>query len=157
MASINVHATALARNGEGILIRGASGSGKSLLALLLVDDWGLRGTSALLVADDRVDLIATDRAITMTAPRQIAGLIELRGRGIVSRPFCDSVPLRLVVDLVPELERMPDESAFSTEILGRTVPRCPVPALNTSAYPLQRLLIEEALHATDIARERDNL
>jgi serine kinase of HPr protein (carbohydrate metabolism regulator) len=157
MPAVNVHATALARNDEGILIRGASGSGKSLLALLLIDDWVLRGEKALLVSDDRVDLTATDAAVTMTAPRQIAGLIELRGRGIVSRPFCDSVRLRLVVDLVPELERMPDENEFITEILGRAVPRCPVPALKTSAYPLQRLLIEEALHATDIARERDNL
>ena len=54
----------------------------------------------------------------MRAPKAIEGLIELRGRGIVNRPFVAEAPLHLVIDLVDTLERMVEEDALSTDSLG---------------------------------------
>ena len=53
---LNIHASGLVLDGRGILLRGASGAGKSLLALELLDRAALQGTEGMLVADDRVDL-----------------------------------------------------------------------------------------------------
>jgi serine kinase of HPr protein (carbohydrate metabolism regulator) len=150
--SENIHATAVLLAGKGVLIRGPSGSGKSLLALSLIDWSTSRGEEALLVADDRVDLVATDDGIHMSAPPTIAGLIELRGRGIIERPHRDNVRLDLVVDLLPALERMPDAHDFSMDLLGHIVARCPIPHLGVVGMEHQRLLIAEALHATAIGR-----
>ena len=142
---MNVHGTGIVLAGTGVMLRGPSGSGKSLLALLLIDDFVSRGEDAILVADDRLDLGESGGSLTMTAPSAIAGMIELRGRGIVSRPHVESAPLRLVVDLVETLERMPEESAFSTELLGVTVARCPVPRMGVVETAHQMLLVREAL------------
>ena len=80
----NIHATAVLLGEHGVLVRGPSGSGKSLLALLLIEAYTDRGLPALLVADDRVDIERRDDAIVLSPPQVLAGLIELRGRGILS-------------------------------------------------------------------------
>ncbi|SFV38304.1 HPr Serine kinase C-terminal domain-containing protein [Devosia crocina] len=147
MSRHNIHATALLVDGAGVLLRGPSGSGKSLLALLLLDWWALRGRSAMLVADDRVDLTLRDDAIVLSTPELLAGLIELRGRGIVRKSHAPEARLMLVVDLVPDLERMPEDPDFRTEILGRPFARCPVPRLGVIGADHQRLLVDEALGA----------
>jgi len=100
----SLHGTVVALDGLGVLLRGASGAGKSDLALRLMAE------GAMLVADDRVVLDAADGRVRASAPSSLAGLIELRGVGIVRRPFLASAPLALVVDLVaPEtVERMPE-------------------------------------------------
>lgn len=109
-----LHATAVAINGEGVMITGASGSGKSDLALRLID----RG--AVLISDDGVLVEAGDTHLTLrTAPR-IAGMIEMRGVGIVKMPFADGVPLRLVVDLDDAPERLPPGN-LSTSIAGHDI------------------------------------
>ena len=77
--SETVHATAVLVGADGVLIRGESGSGKSALALALIE----RG--ARLIADDRLTLSGCHGRIVATAPGATAGLIELRGRGIVER------------------------------------------------------------------------
>ncbi|KQN78383.1 serine/threonine protein kinase [Devosia sp. BK] len=146
----NIHATAITIDSHGILIRGVSGSGKSLLALYLLDLYGARGREVALVADDRVDLEHHDDHVILSPPKTIAGLIELRGRGIIRRPSVEAVHLALVVDLVPELIRMPDDTAFSTSIFGIPVPRCPVPQAGIIALEHQRLLIEAALDAISL-------
>jgi len=148
----NVHATAVSLGGKGILLRGPSGSGKSLLALSLLDRYAARDVEAVLVADDRVDLRREGDTILMSAPATIAGLIELRGRGIVTKPHRDNVRLDLVVDLMPTLERMPETHDFRVELLGHIVARCPVPKVGVIGMEHQRLLIEEALGATVIGR-----
>jgi len=155
----NVHATGLVLGTTGVILRGPSGAGKSLLALELLDAWEARGMPARLVSDDRIDLLAETGGVTMRAPRSIEGLIELRGRGIVSRPFIRMAPLHLVVDLVPELERMVEEDALVTELLGVTLPRCPVPQAGIIDARHQLLLIKEALRAITpgkpAARQKD--
>ena len=80
-------------------------------------------------------------------PKAIEGLIELRGRGIVSRPFAAKAPLHLVVDLVETLERMVEEDALGTTLEGVSVARCPVPRAGKVDSRHQLLLIREALRA----------
>jgi serine kinase of HPr protein (carbohydrate metabolism regulator) len=146
-AAENLHATGLVLGGRGLILRGPSGAGKSLLALELIDQWQLRGLGAKLVSDDRVDVSAERGRLVMRPPRTIAGLIELRGRGIVSRPHAARARLDLVVDLVDRLDRMVEEDELATELLGIRVSRCPVPRAGVVDSLHQLLLIREALSA----------
>lgn len=100
---IRLHGTAIGLGGDGILLRGPSGSGKSDLALRLIDE------GARLIADDQTELRDIGGAPRLSAPATIAGQIEIRGVGIVPVPHLASAPLRLVVDLRPgeTIERMP--------------------------------------------------
>lgn len=141
----NVHATGIVLGKTGIIFRGPSGAGKSLLALELIDEWELRGDGGKLVSDDRIDIAVERRGLVMMAPKTIEGLVELRGRGIVSRPFVRKAPLHLVVDLVPTLERMVEEDALETTLLGVSLPRCPVPQAGVVDARHQLLLVREAL------------
>lgn len=99
-----VHGTCVDLDGRGILLRGPSGSGKSDLALRLID------SGARLVADDQVELRRDGRQVLARSPMAIAGRIEIRGLGIVPLPHVETAPLRAVVDLVaPQaVERMPE-------------------------------------------------
>ena len=94
-------------------MRGPSGAGKSDLALRLID----RG--ARLVADDRVDLRREGERLVACAPSRLAGLIEVRGVGIVQMACLPDAPVNLVVDLVPrhQIERLPDDAPI--ELLGK--------------------------------------
>jgi HPr kinase/phosphorylase len=91
--SLIVHGAAVAFAGRGVLILGASGSGKSGLALRLI------GLGAALVADDRVVLERRGGALVARAPVALAGLIEARGVGILRAPAVPEAPVALVVDL----------------------------------------------------------
>ena len=91
--AIVVHGAAVALAGRGILILGASGSGKSRLALALI------GRGAALVADDRVTLVRRGAALVARAPEPIAGLIEARGFGLLRVPAVPEAPLAVAVDL----------------------------------------------------------
>jgi len=110
---IRVHGTSVALGGDGILLRGPSGSGKSDLALRLIDG------GARLVSDDQTELRVFGKELRMSAPPSIAGRLEVRGVGILRVPAVASAQLRLVVDLVPEgdIERLPEPRLC--EILGR--------------------------------------
>lgn len=152
MTTENIHATGLVLDGLGVILRGPSGAGKSLLALELLDAWEVRGLNARLVSDDRIDLERVGAGLVMRAPKAIEGLIELRGRGIVTRPFVAEGPLNLVIDLVDTLERMLEEDALSVDLSGVTVARAPVPKAGIVDARHQMLLIKEAVRA--LARPR---
>lgn len=111
---IRVHGTSIAIGGDGILLRGPSGSGKSDLALRLID------AGALLVADDQTELRRAGATLRMTAPSVLSGRIEVRGLGIVPVPCAGEASLRLVVDLVPDaaVERMPEPRFVTLEDLS---------------------------------------
>jgi serine kinase of HPr protein (carbohydrate metabolism regulator) len=143
----NVHATGLVLGRTGLIMRGPSGSGKSLLALMLLEAWRGRGEPSRLVADDRVDLEVARSGLIMHAPAAIAGLIELRGRGIVKRPHLAKAAVHLVVDFVTRLERMVAEEDLVTELLGVSLPRCPVPKAGVIELGHQLLLVAEAVEA----------
>ncbi|MGV8855138.1 MAG: HPr kinase/phosphorylase [Devosia sp.] len=145
----NLHGTGLLLGSTGVLLRAPSGAGKSVLALTLLDRWTLRGLPAFLVSDDRVDLVKTEQQLSMRAPDNLAGLIELRGRGIVRRPHRSPVPLHLVVDMVPDMVRMIEEDAFITEIDGLQLSRAPVPFGSVISLGHQMLLVLEAISALD--------
>ena len=146
-APVHVHATAILLGRVGVLVRGPSGSGKSLLALALLEQWQSRGMEAFLVADDQVKLTRFGTGVSMAAPPSIAGLIELRFRGIVQRPYRSPTELHLVIDLVPELVRMPDPAEFSSDVLGVAVARAPVPQSSLLGLEQQALLVSEAIKA----------
>jgi serine kinase of HPr protein (carbohydrate metabolism regulator) len=145
---VNVHGTGLVLGEIGVLLRGPSGAGKSTLSLALLDRWEGKGQAALLVSDDRVDLVEENGAVVMVAPPQLAGLIELRGRGIVSRPHRQRAPLHLVIDLVPELTRMIEEEELQIEMLGRVLARAPIPQAGVVSLGHQMLLAAEAVRAS---------
>ena len=147
MTRTNIHATGLVLDKTGLILRGVSGAGKSLLALELLDEWEARGLDARLVGDDRIDVEATGKGLVMHAPKAIEGLIELRGRGIVSRPFVARAPVHLVVDLVDAYERMIEEDELVTELEGIALTRGPVPRAGKVDSRHQVLLIREALRA----------
>ncbi|WP_245576944.1 HPr kinase/phosphorylase [Kaistia adipata] len=126
-ASDTIHAGAVVVDGAGVLVRGVSGSGKSslLLALLMADLAANR-----LVADDRVHLAAEAGRLQARAPATIAGLLEIRGQGIVAVPHIDAATIDLVVDLVPgeQCPRLPEAAAMRTELAGITLRRLALPA-----------------------------
>jgi len=101
---IRVHGTSIAIEQQAVLLRGPPGSGKSDLALRLIDE------GALLIADDQTELRLEDGRIFASAPPPIAGLMEVRGVGLISAPSTAKAALALVVDLVPPalIERLPD-------------------------------------------------
>lgn len=110
-AAGQLHASAVAVEGRGCLITGAAASGKSTLAVEMI------ALGAELVADDRVDLRREGGVLVMSAPATIAGLIELRGAGILRLPPRESAPVALVVDLDrAETDRLPPER--SRDLLG---------------------------------------
>jgi serine kinase of HPr protein (carbohydrate metabolism regulator) len=119
---LTVHGSAVLLGETGILIRGASASGKSALVLeLLAAD----PERARLVADDRVILAAVNGRLLAGVPAAIAGLIELRGVGLLRRPFVAPVVIRLVVDLVPAgaAPRLPERAEAETAVEGIVLPR----------------------------------
>jgi len=97
------HGSCAARDGAGVLLLGGSGVGKSDLALRLLD----RGFE--LVADDRVDV--TDGIAS--APRALAGLLELRGLGLLRFPYLAAARLRLVAQLGTTPDRLPMPARFA--------------------------------------------
>ncbi len=129
-----VHGTAVLVGAHGVLIRGGSGAGKSMLALALIE----RG--ARLIGDDRVTLSVRNGRLIASAPAATGGLIELRGRGPVGRPYERAGVIRLVADIVSdeELERMPEEHQFTAALLDMPLPRQPVPAATEPAIRLIR-------------------
>ncbi len=113
MASLRLNVTIVAIGGRGLMIEGEPGSGKTSLALALID----RG--AVLIGDDGVILEARDGAIWAAPPERHAGKIEVRGVGLVELPTT-SAPLSLILAMDEEAPRAP--SLGSRMIMGGEVP-----------------------------------
>ncbi|MGO9674999.1 MAG: HPr kinase/phosphorylase [Methylocella sp.] len=101
MAEFEIHASAVAIGEAGVLIRGASGSGKSRLALALIAGAHGAGAFARLVGDDRIRLERCSGRLIARGHPLILGRIEQRGAGILRTPFIAAAVLRLLVDIVP--------------------------------------------------------
>lgn len=126
VSSETLHASCVAIDGRAVLIEGRSGSGKSDLALRLID----RG--AKLVSDDYTVLVRERDRLLAQPPATIAGKIEVRGIGIVDMPHGERVPVALVVCLSDQVERMPEEGEIRT-IAGVVVPMITLNAREASA------------------------
>lgn len=98
-----IHASCAARDGGGVLLLGPSGCGKSDLLLRLLD----HGFS--LVADDRVEVVDG----IARPPAALAGLLEVRGLGIVRLPHVEA-RLALAVALGPAGPRLPEPARHAS-------------------------------------------
>ena len=127
-ATATVHASAVLIGSRATLIRGPAGSGKSRLALALIEAaaTGLI-RFARLVADDRVEMAASHGRLLVSPPAPLAGLIEVRGLGVRRVAFEAVAVAGLVIDLAAvDGERIPAPSAQITDIGGIPLPRLPV-------------------------------
>ncbi len=134
--SANLHGTCVVLGDVGVLLRGPAGAGKSDLALRLIEG------GARLVADDRVEITRVENVVVARAPDVLAGLLELRGLGIVRLApdrVCATASLRLVVDLLPgaEIERLPPPGR--AELLGLALDSVAVDPFTASAPAKVRL------------------
>jgi serine kinase of HPr protein (carbohydrate metabolism regulator) len=126
LSSENLHGTTVALDGRAVLISGPSGSGKSDLALRLLD----RGF--VLVSDDRTIVRKEGSRLIASAPETIKGKLEVRGVGIVEMEHQRDVPIALVVELSSDIQRLPDEGRERL-ILGAAIPLINVDAMTASA------------------------
>ena len=126
----NHHCSVVEIGGFGILIEGASGSGKTSLALGLLDACRFRGIPGVLIADDQAFLMEDANGLRADAPESIRGKAEVRGYGVVNRPSRESAIIHLVVRLVEDrlVERMPEDKSLTR--IGRLALLQPVPVQN---------------------------
>lgn len=134
LSSETVHCSSVAIGGRAVLIGGRSGTGKSDLALRLID----RG--AALVSDDYTHVRRVEGRALAAAPETIRGKIEMRGVGIVEFEPADDVPVALFIDLDSVPDRLPDEEK-SRMVAGIAIPVMALSAHEDSA-PLK---VETAL------------
>lgn len=133
------HGTVVEIGGWGVLLRGPPGSGKSSLALRLIDEQGFGlGTKPLqarLVADDQFGIFKTEAGLVARAPDTLAGLLEIRGLGLVKLAYRAEAVLKLVVDLSPAatLTRMPEPHDLITELSGVRLKRLMLEASDPAA------------------------
>lgn len=138
---MQIHATCCARDDDagpvGALLLGPPGSGKSDLALRLID------AGFALVADDRVDIEARPDGPVASAPAALAGLIEVRGIGIVrlARTLpCARVALAVTLASRLAQERLPEPA--TTALAGHAVPTVAVDPEAASAVARVRLALD---------------
>lgn len=138
-----LHATAIAVGGAGVLLLGPPGIGKSDLALRLID----RG--AILIADDRVLAPVVDGRLLLSPPATIAGLLEVRGVGLVRLPFCRTAAALLAIDLAgssaEEPPRLPEPQ--TRLIAGLSLPCLALRPFDASTPLKVELAVAAALRA----------
>ncbi|AUW58886.1 aldolase [Sphingobium sp. SCG-1] len=144
--SQTLHATSVAIEGRAVLLMGLSGSGKSDLALRLIDRGGK------LVSDDYTVLTRLGETLMASAPDRIAGKIEVRGVGIVEMELVAAAPVAVILNLGAEVERYPGVMQV-TEIAGIAIPTLPLSPWEASA-PIKVAL---ALRAFGLATDGDGV
>ena len=130
-----IHSTSVVIDDNGVLILGDSGSGKSDLALRLID------SGATLISDDISICRKNSNNIYLYCPPEIKGLLEVREIGIITVPFVERIKLRLVVNLKNNNERFPKDSCF--RILGIKIPIINIEGKNSSAVAKIKVKLNE--------------
>ena len=135
LSSETLHASSVAIDGRAVLISGPSGSGKSDLALRLLD----RGFT--LVSDDQTIVSRDEDRLIASAPPTISGKLEVRGIGIIEMDHVEGMPVALLVELTSDIERIPDDSR-ERPILGVSLPLVNMDAMAASAPSKVALALE---------------
>ena len=131
-----IQSTSVVIDDNGVLILGDSGSGKSDLALRLID------SGATLISDDISICRKNSNNIYLYCPPEIKGLLEVREIGIITVPFVERIKLRLVVNLKSDNnERFPKDSSF--RILGIKIPIINIEGKNSSAVAKIKVKLNE--------------
>ena len=131
-----MHSTSVVIDDNGVLILGDSGSGKSDLALRLID------SGATLISDDISICRKNSNNIYLYCPPEIKGLLEVREIGIITVPFVERIKLRLVVNLRSKNnERFPKDNSF--RILGIKIPLISIEGKNSSAVAKIKVKLNE--------------
>jgi len=134
-----VWGTSVAIDGHGVLLRGPSGSGKSDLALRLIEG------GAALISDDQTELVREGGRLIARAPDTIRGRLEVRGIGIVQVSAAGRAPLHLVVDLVAreQVPRLPDPGSWTQD--GVEIPLIMLHPFDASAPAKLRLAVRRVM------------
>tara|TARA_E500000331_G_C17094845_1_gene642722 strand:+ start:301 stop:726 length:426 start_codon:yes stop_codon:yes gene_type:complete len=136
MKSKRLYSSSIVFDDNGVLILGNSGSGKSDLALRLIDN------GATLISDDITVCKRNINNIFLSCPPQTKGLLEVREVGIMTVPFVEKVKLRMVVELnTKNLKRMPNPKFF--KILGLKFPLLELDGRNSSAVAKIKVKLNE--------------
>lgn len=146
MTPPTIHATAVVIGEIGLLIRGASGAGKTSLAFALVEAARRSGIYAAFIADDRVALCCANGRLVARCPETILGLAERRGHGIEEVDHVPAAVIRLVADLVAAeaVTRLPEIADGETEIEGVKLRRQAIPVRQMDvALPLLGAVLTE--------------
>ena len=131
-----MHSSSVVIDDNGVLILGDSGSGKSDLALRLIDN------GATLISDDISICRKNSNNIYLYCPPEIKGLLEVREIGIITVPFVERIKLRLVVNLRSKNnERFPKDNSF--RILGVKIPLISIEGKNSSAVAKIKVKLNE--------------
>ena len=148
-----IHATLVQLFGFGVLLRGPSNSGKSSIALRLLDEAEQSRTQCHLIADDQVILVSETDHLVGKAPDNLFGKIEMRGVGIIEVEARHECMIDLVIDLVPHqsLERMPDEKLDFVTISGVEIRRISIAERNPDASVIIRTILKAFTEANKSA------
>jgi HPr kinase/phosphorylase len=148
---VTLHASCVTLGDDGILIFGSPGSGKSDLVLQLLDQPGYGTGSELirgrLVSDDQTIVERRGTALFAMSPQPTAGLLEIRGQGIVRVDHVPGARLTLAVRLMPaqEIERLP-QSASANRIAGVSLPEIAIDPGKVSAVARIRAALTAVPH-----------
>ena len=136
---ITIHATTVSLDGRGVVLRGPSGSGKSDLAVRLINE------GALLVADDQTILFMEGGRLMGQPPTEIAGKMEVRGVGIIKMGPPAIVPIFLLIDMADAAD-VPRIADFApVELVGQKVPRIHLAPFEISATAKVKLALRVLL------------
>jgi len=134
---IDIYASAVSVNGNGILLIGESKSGKSDLTLRLLHD------GAELIADDRTVLKKKGTTVYAFPNPEIKGLVEVRGVGLITFPFTENIPVAAAFTLINKEEERAVETDYR-EIMGIKIPTWKINPFYASAA----IKVKLALHKT---------
>ena len=131
-----LHATSVAMEDNGVAIFGDPGSGKSDLALRLID------SGATLISDDITVFSKLEKNISLFGIENTKGLLEVREVGIITVPYVEGIKLKLVVRLTDKvIERIPKKNQIN--LLGLKFPKLEINGKNSSSVAKVKVKLNE--------------
>ena len=136
MSIKRLHATSVAIEDNGVAIFGDPGSGKSDLALRLID------SGATLISDDITVFSKLEKNINLFGIENTKGLLEVREVGIITVPYVEGIKLKLVVKLTDKvIKRIPKKNQIN--LLGLKFPKLEINGKNSSSVAKVKVKLNE--------------